>query len=192
MKRWLTALAGLVALTACAPTVEAGAATPEAVFERMRMATQKKDWKSFYLCVNPDESNEMLFGMAMGCGMVTASNKDAEAELKALQARHGVVERKESVKVPFDDKAKLKAAMQEVFGGVKDKPALFADYLAFMEKHSKEKNFAKSLEASAGATLREVKIDGANAVGKCTNADGKVEDIAFVKHGSAWFLRMEK
>ena len=49
----------VIALTGCS---QSGSSSPQAVFDKASAAAAKGDWKTVFVCMDPDKADHMLFG----------------------------------------------------------------------------------------------------------------------------------
>ena len=175
----------LVALVACGGG-KGGASSPQDVYDSAKSAAASKNWKALFQTIDPEKSDLMLFAVVMGASFSTMGNAEAQKELEPMLAKHGLDPK---AKPNMSGKEGPESAAKEAFKNVKDKPALFAEVMAFTEKNSKGKDSMKM--PFDNATLKDVKIDGEKATGTSTQADGKTTPMHFVKRAGSWYISMQ-
>lgn len=181
MRRSIAAAVALALLASCG---KGGGSTPEAAYNNAKQAVQDKNWRGLYNACDPEAVEVLILGSMMGAGFATMSNKDAKAELDEITKKHGLPENK----APMGG-GDMKAAAKEALKDVKDKPGLFADLMAFMEKHMKDQGGMKN---EMTGDIKDVKIEGETAKGTVTRADGKSSEIRFVRRNGLWYLSMDR
>jgi hypothetical protein len=195
----LLAGAIVLSLAGCGSTgssTPGGGATPQAVFENFKTATQAKDYQKASAQTTPESQDMLLGGIAVVMRMMAMFDPNQGAEVQKILDKHGV--EKLDMNAPPDTKDP-KAMMTRMVSGVKDKPACIGELMAWMEKNGNKKTDGGAMTFGPGpdadkfadATLEDVKIDGPSATGtiKSKKANDKMHDEAkFKKIGELWFI----
>jgi hypothetical protein len=182
MKRLIFAafLLVCVGLTGCS---KSGSSSPQAVFDRASAAAAKSDWKTVYECMDPDKSDQLLFGMTFMSALASMADKKSESEFHDICTRHGVVEMKGKAALPLNDHAKMEQAAHEMFAKVSDKTAYYADLMAFLANRP-----GIQIGKEFSGTLKDVKETGDTATATLAKLDGKTQTLKFVKRSKGWYF----
>ena len=202
----VASLAALVCLTAdgCGG---GGYDSPQAAFDAMKAAGEKKDWKGFCECMTPDSQDAMAGGMVvagtmmkamggfamMGRGEQAEKTKAALEKIDEVLKKHGLdekamkkVQEKMQGAEPKGPNKRL-AMLKELAAPIKDKPTFIGDMFAALE----EMNPGESTMSFENATLKDVKIDGDTATGTIAKTDKGMkmdEPINFKKIDGGWLV----
>ncbi len=117
-----------------------GGATPQAVFDNFKSATQAKDFQKAFAQTTPDSQEVVLGAMAMGLNMMAMLDPSKNTEANQILEKHGV--KKLDMTGPPPNMNDPKSFMKQMVGGVKDKPACIAEIMTWMEKNSPNKDAA--------------------------------------------------
>jgi len=199
-------LAALVCLTALGCGGGGGGYdSPQAAFDAMKAASEKKDWKGVCNCMTPDSQDAMAGMMvlsgtvmkAMGAFAAMAGGEEAEKAKAALEKidqvlkKHGLTEdamKKMKGKKPEAPDQQL-AVLKELTAPIKDKPAFVAEMIqAFGEMGPGESEMFFH-----DGTLKDVKISGDTATGTVSETvEGEQKDnpISFKKTGGGWLVEL--
>lgn len=190
-----TALATLLVLALGCPagtgggSGKAGGKSPEATFKTMQSAALKQDNATMFACMDPQSHDSVLLGMTIAAGFLSfgkdeTQKKAIEDGLQGILDKHGVVQLGND-EVKMTDKASMDQAASKMFGGVKDKPALFAELTAFIEKNSEKKAPKKNY---GEGTLKDVKVEGDKATATFEKPDGSSQPVKFINRDGLWYV----
>jgi len=198
-------LAALICLTAVG--CGGGHDSPQAAFDAMKAAADKKDWKGLCQCMTPDSRDAMAGGMVvagtvmkatgvfamMGGGEKAEETKAALERIDEVLKKHGVDEDAlEKVRETMrgsepKDPGNNFAVLKEFAALIEDKPTFIGDMFVALE----EMNPGESPMSFRNATLRDVKIDGDTATGtnaRTVKGTKKNEPINFKKIDGGWLV----
>ena len=199
-------LAALICLTAVG-CGGGGHDSPQAAFDAMKAAGDKKDWKGLCECMTPDSRDAMAGGMvvagtvmkAMGVFAMMGGGEQAEKTKAALERidevlkKHGVdedamkkVQETMQGAEPKDPTNNL-AVLKELAALIEDKPTFIGDMFTVLE----EMNPGESPMSFGNAALKDVKIDGDTATGtiaKTVKGTKKNDPINFKKIDGGWLV----
>jgi len=193
-------LAALLCLTAVGCGGGGGYASPQAAFDAMKAAAEKKDWRGVFKCMTPDSQDGTAGVMVVEATMMKTTTRGGEEADEAKTARHKIDEvlKKHGVDeealeelergdmMPFSE---VQALCKKLGAPIKDKPAFVAEMLAAKE----EMNPDESTRSFEDATLIDVKIDGDEATGTyISTVEGKRtgKPISFKRIGGVWLIHM--
>lgn len=163
-----------------------GAATPEEAFARAKQASAAGEWRTYYDLLAPTTRDEMLGGIVFASAMLAGFSKDPTLKTKVedLAKKHGVREAEKR------EPSEMDRVMVAAVAGVADKPACFADFMAWIVANNDE-----------GATLLEMGVldrvtitgDTAQGIQVTTKKGGREESpIVFQRVDGRWFLDLTK
>ncbi len=203
----------LLAALLCSTMIGCGSGghnSPQAAFDAMKTAGEKKDWKGLSECLTPDSRDAMAGSMVIAGSMMKAMSafaamapaEDAEKMKTALKnideilKKHGIdeeamekMQKKTEGKKPDDPKEVL-ALLKEIAAPIKDKPAFIGDMMKALDEMSDDDSSGMSFD---NATLKDVKVDGDTATATIVKKtdDGEESDpIAFRKVDGGWLVEI--
>ena len=222
-RRSSVALATAIALSlpAAAPLraeVALGAATPQALVQRMIKAADAGDFAEIIACVDPASRNELSMGLVMATTMMVgfmsmgaemaggmaegmagdkpeekaaAAKRRAEAAAKAAQARTGLatIFKKHGLPDLMDEEAAPKdQAAASAMLAKADHAALAGDLLKFMETFG-DSPTGKGEKKTSGPVNIPRTVTDYKITGDRATAHAGEETIEFVKVGDRWFFK---
>jgi hypothetical protein len=195
MRRILTgpSFAAIVALVglSCSPStpvsVPAPVAGPEVVFARLQAAIDKKEWKAALQCFEPRAHDGFLVAATMDATLAAMNKKKDQPGFNEILTRHGVTSGtlpKESINL--SDREKMKDLLVQPYASVKDKPALFADLMDYVELVGSFSQRSSLLLMPRGRISNvQMKTKGARA--DLTRPEGtRTEKVHFLKGDDGW------
>jgi hypothetical protein len=189
MKRLLVLMTATVAFAAALPGCETSATTPHATFAAYREAVVRKDWKASLNCLTPQAQDKMLGGLVLGIAGASIFNGEAADLLE----KHGI-DRGGLVgnllggalaKLASPDETAEKGIRQSL-QAIPDKPAFFAEGMAWLEENNKKA--ADTLLLAATAQLTDVEINGDTATGKLSAPIAGNSTLRFAKVNGRWLI----
>ena len=180
-----------------------GGATPEAAFDNLKSAMSNKDYKTGFAQMTPNTQDVILGGMVMAMSSRLGLDPAKASEAQKIVERYGIKKMDPTKTQPNQGPQTM---LQQTVANVKDKPACFAEMMAWMENTpptKSEKNVdVKSQGGTASvialirrfpATLVDVKTQGDTARGTIKMKFGNQETsgpMAFKKVGGMWYIDM--
>jgi hypothetical protein len=182
----IAAIAAGVALSGCGGPY----ATPQSTFAIYRDAVARKDWKAALRCMTRESQDRVVGGLVVGMATASIVSEDAAAVLE----KHGI-DRGELVgdvvggalTSLVNPREAIDKGMRPSLENIPDKPAFFADGMAWLEENNKQ--VADHLLVAAGAQLSDVQIEGDTATGTLSVpiAGGKTS-LRFKKVNGRWLI----
>lgn len=175
--------AGLLALlSACSSN--GGGANPEEVIATVRTACQASQWDECFVTVDPDDRDLLLLAGGMFVSFTGNFNKALEQDLAAVLKEHGIEAGSVSYDLP-NDMAGRRELATKIFGGVRDKPALFGELVRLLRQGA-----PAGTQSGTLGELSITKADDAEAVGS-VDRSGKNVQVRLVNRDSSWYLTGE-
>jgi len=171
-------------------SAELGAATPEAVVERIRQAAEQRDMFELAASIEPAGLQEMAEGLALITALTVAFSAMADGEDVAARrtSEMGAILARYDLPGLVEDGAVERGSMLDAIGGMDHLPLinLVTDLAAFMESMAEEEEGINSefLPPFEGELINLV-IDGDEASAQIGD-----EEIAFVRLDGRWFARL--
>jgi len=183
--------------------------SPQAVYDAMKAAGEKKDWKGVSQCMTPESQSAMSGAMvmmgtmmksmgalvAMGGGEEAEEFKTAMEKIDKILEKHGVTEEalkgaqeKMATMQTASDSEKL-ATLTQFASSIKDKPAFLAEMLTVLEDMQQ----GKSPVALDNSELQGLEVDGDTATGmivKTVDGEKQEEPIEFKKINGGWLVEI--
>jgi len=157
--------------------------TPEKTFDNLRDVAKRKDWKTAFTAMDPEQREIMISFFFRAVELVAMYDETARRKLEDIRSRHEVVE----AKTAAVDMATLRRAAEESLANVKDLAALFADMVGHSDYTEKMNPFARFGEIMP----RDLKIEGDRAsVG--IGGGGDVDEVCFVRRNGLWYLVLKE
>lgn len=143
--------------------------SPQAVAEGFKNAAQNDDWPTAFTCLTDESQDLMLMPVAIFGGFSMANPKSEEAkDMQALLEKHGVdLNRSE-----------------DAFKDIKDKGALFGDFVAWSKKHADKKSPKKDLKSQ----IADIKFENFQVDGDTATCDSGKHQTHFTKIDGKWYL----
>lgn len=166
-----------------------GHETPEDAFRALQESIVERDWRRTLNAMTPD-SRDKCVGSIVFAYQIAAI---VDGESKTLLDRHGFDRAKLTGPAAEGqsqggllDSLKANLDVERYANTVNDKHAFFADVM------NQEKGIASEagqrLQAVAGATLGDVRIEGETATGRVKLADGPGLPISFRRQTGGWLI----
>jgi predicted Zn finger-like uncharacterized protein len=168
-------------------------ATPEAVWEALKNATESKDWKTLYNTMTPETRDRMVGGVALMVQM----GASADESLAAIKTKYGLLSIPD-ISSPAE-MGQMFAQMQQqidlVAESIEDKEAFFIEVMDYMTQKGEEMqdqlgNQQMSM-MNASQELKDVVVNGDNARGvQSVSMMGKSFDvpIEFRRINDSWLI----
>lgn len=171
-------------------------ATPEAVWEAQKKATEGQDWKTLYNTLTPETRDRMVAGFAFMAQMVAGTDEGMAAIVK----KHGLESRSS---VPDESSpaglgqmfTKMQEQIETAAASIKDKESFFVDVMDYFaekgEEMQRKMGNQQMTMMTASQELSDVVIDGDNARGTQTiSAMGNTRNvpIEFRRIDDSWLI----
>lgn len=186
MKKVLVLLSLALIPIAYGATTDAGAKSPDALFKTLK-SLDRSDQTAAVSCIAPDERYLLSFSVDFGAGFMFAFSKD-----KALKNKYQAVRAK--YKLPDNSKTKVDPKNQEALMAYAQKTYKDIDHAAFVRDMSavmSKIEGVKNTVKPAYKDMKNLKVAGSTATATAVTADGKSEDISFVKQNGKWYLSIK-
>jgi len=170
-----------------------GGTTPEAAFSNFTSAMKNKDYTTAFGQTTPETQETLIAGLALFAPIMAAMDPEKGAtkvqDFQRILDKHAVKTTLDPTKI--DPSQGPKAALKEIAGNVRDKPACVGEIFAWMESNASNgaKTPSDGLEDFGSATLANVKVEGDTATGTLRTSKGD-KPAAFKKIGGLWFLEI--
>jgi len=168
-----------------------GAETPEAAFAAFQEAAQEKDWKAVAELLTPESQESMAAGMIFIASFMAAFDEGKGKELEQLLKKHGLDP--DAAKGPdAEEAASLEQALKAAVGPIKDKPALIAEMIGWLDENAEGaggSSFAEGFGSIASAKLSDLSIEGDTATGTVTGED-ESGPIEFRRLNGRWLIHI--
>jgi hypothetical protein len=176
--------------------------TPEACFNSLRAAAQKKDVPAMMDCIT-EESQSVLAGglVMMGAavkflgGMVTFGGDLPGNPKQYSDAVAEILEKHDITKAKLDELGPVTAMAPDAGAVIKlgdliaNKPAFVADMFSVMEQFN-QNGINDQLETQLAGTLKDVKIDGDAATATVVTTRGE-DQLDFRKTAAGWKIHFD-
>ncbi len=191
MERLFGLLTAALACAAGSAGCQTSTETPQATFAAYREAVVRKDWKASLDYLTSESQEEMLGALVLGI----AGASVADGEAADLLEKHGIDRGGLVGNVLGGMLAKLTGAedadqkgVRQSLQAIPDKPAFFAEGMAWLEENNKKA--ADTLVLAAAAQLGDVEINGDRATGKLSVPIAGRSTVDFARVDGRWLIEL--
>ena len=177
--------------------------SPEACFQAIQSAAQRKDIPAMMECLTDESQSVIAGGMVMmgsmmkmmggmaGMGGEGAAEMQKQSDaIAAVLQKHGVTDEALKTVAPSPQTGGDPQAIIKVGGLVMNKPAFIGDMYAAMQQFHNGGKFNEELESQLGGTLKDVKINGDAATATIVTASGE-DQLDFRNTSAGWKLHID-